>query len=188
MIDAPFYNHIGILCKRLIMKNLLLLVTACFLINKSPCQIFPKPCTFNPVYRQFDFWIGDWDVFNSNGDPAGESHIELLLDSCVILENWKSSKFNYAGKSFNTYNSQLNKWQQTWVDDKGILTEYFGGLEGTIMILTTQPYPFNKDTLAIKKMSFYHLSANKVRQLGEISKDNGNTWHTEFDLEYRRKK
>ncbi|MFL5774585.1 MAG: hypothetical protein ACJ75F_15580 [Flavisolibacter sp.] len=38
------------------------------------------------------------------------------------------------------------------------------------------------------RLSFYNLSADKVRQLGEITKDNGISWSTEYDLEYRRKK
>src|SRR5436190_13603543 len=106
------------------MKNvllLLILVTPAF----AYAQPNVKPCAQDPNYRQFDFWIGDWDVFGVKGKKAGDSHVELMLDSCVIYENWTSAG-NYAGKSFNTYNSAIKKWQQTWVDDKGGLTEYFG--------------------------------------------------------------
>src|SRR5204863_3073344 len=34
---------------------------------------------------------------------------------------------------------------------------------------------------------FYNLGPDKVRQHGETSSDNGKTWTTSFDLEYRRK-
>src|SRR5580704_7977514 len=72
------------------------------------------PCTSDPVYRQFDFWIGEWDVYAKNGKKAGDSKIDLILDSCIILENWKSANaFNglyYTGKSFNTYNSVTKQW------------------------------------------------------------------------------
>jgi hypothetical protein len=37
-------------------------------------------------------------------------------------------------------------------------------------------------------LSFFRLSKDKVRQLGEISKDDGRTWIREYDLEYRRRK
>jgi hypothetical protein len=37
-------------------------------------------------------------------------------------------------------------------------------------------------------MTFTNLSPDKLRQHGEISKDNGVTWSTEYDLEYRRKR
>ena len=56
------------------------------------------------------------------------------------------------------------------------------------MIFLTKPFQFSKDTIAIRRLTFYNLDANKVRQFGEITKDNGATWNTEYDLEYRRKK
>lgn len=150
-------------------------------------------CTTDPVYRQFDFWIGDWDVYGKNGKKAGDSRIELILDSCIILENWKSAnQFNglyYSGKSFNTYNSTTQQWQQTWVDNAGGTTEFLEGhYENNKMIFKTKPFPVNKDTMGIRRLTFFNLSADKVRQFSEISKDNEKTWTTEYDLEYRRKK
>jgi hypothetical protein len=150
------------------------------------------PCTSDPVYRQFDFWIGDWEVYAKNGKKAGDSKIDLILDSCIILENWKSASVSsglyYSGKSFNTYNSTSKQWQQTWVDNMGGTTEFLEGhYDNKKMIFLTKPFQFTKDTLAVRKLTFYNLEPNKVRQHGEISKDNGSTWTTEYDLEYRRK-
>jgi hypothetical protein len=152
-----------------------------------------SPCTSDPVYRQFDFWIGDWEVFAKNGKKAGDSRIELILDSCIILENWKSTSSTnglyYSGKSFNTYNSASKQWQQTWVDNMGGTTEFLEGhYDNKKMIFVTKPFQSSKDTTAIRKLTFYNLEPNKVRQHGEISKDNGLTWATEYDLEYRRKR
>ena len=151
------------------------------------------PCNSDPIYRQFDFWIGEWDVYGKNGKKAGDSKIELILDSCIILENWKSaSLFNgvyYSGKSFNTYNSVTKQWQQTWVDNTGGTTEFLEGhYEDKTMILKTKPFWFNKDTMAVRRLTFFSINADKVRQLGEISKDNEKTWNTEYDLEYRRRR
>ena len=151
------------------------------------------PCTTDPVYRQFDFWIGEWDVYAKNGKKAGDSKIELILDSCIILENWKSASvsqgIHYEGKSFNTYNSTTKQWQQTWVDNVGGSTEFLEGhFENNKMIFLTKPFPLSKDTIAMRRLTFYNLGVDKVRQFGEISKDNGGTWNTEYDLEYRRKK
>jgi len=150
-------------------------------------------CTTNPIYRQFDFWIGEWDVYGIKGRKAGDSKISLILDSCIILEEWTSSNPQtgviYAGKSFNTYNAVTKQWQQTWVDNVGGTTEFLEGkFENNTMRFFTKPFSFSKDTMAIRKLSFFNLGQDKVRQLGEISKDNGNTWATEYDLEYRRRK
>jgi len=171
-------------------KGLLLILT---LIMAFYMKAKKTPCTTDPVYRQFDFWIGEWDVYAKNGKKAGDSKIDLILDSCIILENWKSANFSqgvyYAGKSFNTYNSTSKQWQQTWVDNVGGSTEFLEGhFENNRMIFQTKPFQFSKDTVAVRRLTFYNLDVNKVRQHGEISKDGGRTWSTEYDLEYRRKK
>lgn len=146
------------------------------------------PCSQNPVYRQFDFWIGDWDVYNLKGARAGTSHVERLLDSCVVLENWTSAQAGYAGKSYNTYNSVTGKWQQYWVDNKGGITEYFDGhFEKNSMILQTSNTKQPNGSFLIQKMTFFHINDDTVRQLGENSTDGGQTWKTAFDLTYKRK-
>ena len=150
-----------------------------------------KPCT-GDNYRQFDFWIGEWDVYGINGNKAGDSKISLILDSCIILEEWvsvtKPGVFTYKGKSFNTYNSQAKQWQQLWVDNTGGSTHYLYGSysEGKIVFQTSLPSSAN-ESLQIDRLSFFALDTNRVRQLGEQSKDNAKSWVTKYDLEYRRK-
>jgi hypothetical protein len=151
-----------------------------------------RPCN-DSVHRQFDFWIGEWEAYGTNGQKAGESKIELILDSCIILENWTSATvtkgLRYAGKSYNTYNAMKKKWQQYWVDNTGGVTEYFNGhYENGKMILETDNTKQFDGAVKILKMTFYNLAADKVRQHGESSTDAGKTWKTDFDLEYRRKK
>lgn len=167
----------------------LLLVLAIFSLYATHAQ---SPCS-DSLHRQFDFWLGDWEVFAKNGNKAGDSHITLVLDSCIVLEEWTSANLSrgirYAGKSFNTYNRQRRQWQQTWVDNVGGATEYLKGeRRGGVMVFETDPFLFSKDTTAIRRLSFYDLGPEKVRQHAEISKDRGITWSTEYDLEYRRRK
>lgn len=165
-----------------------------FVILLSSLSLFAQklPCS-SPEFRQFDFWIGDWEVFGKTGRKAGDSKISLVLDSCIILEEWTSANMQqglrYAGKSFNTWNSAMKQWQQTWVDNTGNTTAYtHGKFEDKKIIFNTDPFPFSKDTTATRRLTFFDLGKDKVRQLGEITKDNGTTWAPEYDLEYRRKK
>ena len=161
------------------------LVLAGFSQNKTA----PVPCSSNPVYRQFDFWIGEWEAFAPTGKKGGDSKIERLLDSCVILENWTSTQAGYKGKSYNTFNAATGKWQQYWVDNKGGVTEYFDGhYENNKMILQTFNQKQPDGSFLIMRMTFTKLTDDKVRQHGENSVDGGKTWTTSFDLEYRRKK
>lgn len=169
--------------KSILFFSLLLLI--CFLqAQKLPCS--------NPVYRQFDFWVGDWEAFGMKGAKAGDSKISIILDSCVVLEEWTSAGtqqgLRFAGKSYNTYNNVTKQWQQTWVDNTGGSTEYLEGVySDNKIVFKSRPFKFKKDSFAVRKLTFYKLSSDKVRQHGEISKDDGSSYVTEYDLEYRRK-
>lgn len=145
------------------------------------------------VHRQFDFWIGQWEAFGPQGKKAGDSKVELILDSCIILENWSSTATingkQYSGKSYNTWNAATGKWQQYWVDNMGGVTEYFNGhYEEKKMILQTANIPQADGKSKIMRMTFFDLDPDRVRQFGESSTDDGKTWKTDFDLEYRRRK
>jgi len=173
------------------MQKLITIITLSMVLTSVNAQNGKLPCS-RPEYRQFDFWIGEWEAFATNGQKAGDSKISLILDSCIILEEWTSASvqqgLRYAGKSFNTYNAATKQWQQTWVDNAGGTNEYMQGkFENNEIIFSSTPFKFRKDTMAIRRITFSNLSPVKLRQHGEISKDNGATWITEYDLEYRRK-
>ena len=151
-----------------------------------------KPCS-RPEFRQFDFWVGEWEAFDLKGNKGGDSRISVILDSCVILEEWTSASAQqgliYTGKSFNSYNATTRQWQQTWTDNTGNTTEFLKG-EGSngkiIFYADNVTGPKGKNFM--RRLTFTRLCDDKVRQLGERSDDNGKTWAIEYDLEYRRKK
>lgn len=167
---------------------LFFVVFVCLMQTTLAQAPIPGPCGTNPVYRQFDFWIGNWDVFALNGKKAGESRIERLLDSCVIQENWTSAQGGYSGKSYNTYNAVSGKWEQYWVDNKGGVTNYTDGhFENGKMIFLTPDQQQPNGTYKKQRLTFYHLSDDHVRQHGESSVNGGKTWKTDYDLSYKRK-
>jgi hypothetical protein len=170
------------------MRKLTLLLFCSLAINYIQAQ---KPCSA-PEYRQFDFWIGEWDVYNLKGQKAGDSKISQLLDSCIILEEWTSASvqkgLRYAGKSYNSYDAQHKRWTQYWVDNVGSSTYYnHGHLEDNKMVFMTDDIRVNDTTTIMQRLTFYNLGKDKVRQHGESSNDGGKTWKTSYDLEYRRK-
>ena len=149
------------------MKKIITLIALSTVIGIAAAQKGKLPCS-NPVYRQFDFWIGEWEAFGLNGKKAGDSKISLILDSCIIFEEWTSASLQqglrYAGKSFNTYNATTKQWQQTWVDNAGGTNEYLQGkYENNQIIYSSTPFKFSKDTMAIRKMTFTNLSADKLQ-------------------------
>lgn len=154
------------------------------LVRRSDLAV--NPCKASAEFRQFDFWIGEWDVRSTQGGvPSGTSSVQLILGQCIIFENWAGGS-GTNGKSFNIYDTNDKKWHQTWVDDKGTFTHYIGGLEGEKMVVVADTVIGGKATLA--KMTFSKLPNGEVRQHGENSTDGGKTWTTSFDLTYARKK
>ena len=143
-----------------------------------------NPCNSTPEYRQFDFWIGEWAPKNVQGITVGTSSIQLILNKCVIFENWETPLT--SGKSFSNYDATDKKWHQTWVDTRGTLTHYDGGLVNGEMVLVNDTTTSGKRTLA--KMTFSKITDGNVRQHGENSTDGGKTWVTTFDFIYVKAK
>jgi hypothetical protein len=175
--------------EKIIMKKILSLMIFITCLYHLHAQ---KPCS-RPEFRQFDFWIGEWEAYGVKGAKAGDSKISVILDSCVILEEWTSAGqqqgLTYSGKSFNSFNAATKQWQQTWTDNTGNTTEFLRGegSHGKIIYYADKVGGQGGKTF-MRRLTFTKLSDDKVRQFGERSDDGGKTWTTEYDLEYRRKK
>ena len=148
-----------------------------------------KPCASTPENRQFDFWLGDWNVVTTQGAvPAGSSRIELILGDCVVQENWQSDGNPYSGKSYNTYNAALKRWEQYWVDNSGGNIFFYGGLKDGVMDYWTDEIPQPGGPALKRHLRFFNLGPDKVRQFSQGSTDGGKTWKPEYDFTYLRKK
>jgi tetratricopeptide (TPR) repeat protein len=149
-----------------------------------------KPCAYAAENRQFDFWLGEWNVVTSQGaTPAGDSRIELILGDCVVQENWTSAgNIGYSGKSYNIYNAALKRWEQYWVDNTGGNIFFYGGLNDGIMDYWTDELPQPDGKKLKRHLQFIKLGPDTVRQFSQGSNDNGKTWFVEYDFTYNRKK
>ena len=136
--------------------------------------------------RQFDFWLGQWDVTNPAGQLAGHSRIEAILGGCVLLENWDSPS-GVSGKSFNIFNAATGQWEQFWVDNRGSRLHLSGGLEAGNMVLRgVQDTADTKTGFKQRERITWTPNADgSVRQRWETSVDDGKTWKTSFDGLYR---
>ena len=146
------------------------------------------PCNV-PEFAQFDFWIGDWDVSSTaNGVARGTSHIAKEMDGCVLWENWTSSGSPYFGKSYNTYNVNLKRWEQYWVDNFAGVMFFHGNLKDGVMDYWTDDVPQPDGGVLRRHLQFFDLAPGKVRQFSQGSTDLGKTWKVEYDFTYNRRK
>ncbi|MBZ5489560.1 MAG: tetratricopeptide repeat protein [Acidobacteriia bacterium] len=145
------------------------------------------PCVHHPEYREFDFWIGEWDVVTTQGhNPAGTSSIQPIIDQCVLLENWTGGGGG-TGKSFNHYDTSRKIWMQDWVDSRSNSIHFEGKLEDGVMSYYAESR--KPDGTPIRRhLQFFKLDSDHVRQFSQQSSDGGKSWTTEYDFTYNRKK
>lgn len=148
-------------------------------VNQAPCENLE-------VYKQFDFWVGDWDVFTPDGQKAGENSIQRVSGGCILLENWTSANGNYTGKSINFYHPGKQKWVQLWVDGSGTVIPTEGVLNDGAMHLEGQLISRQGES-TLYRGTWTPLPDGRVRQFLEESKDGGKTWNVWFDGFYVRK-
>jgi len=100
------------------------------------------------AHQAFDFWVGDWTVYDSEDKIVGTNSIQKEYDNCVLKEQWKSSGTS-RGTSYNYYNTTNKTWNQVWVDNSGFSLELKGNYKSNKMVLTS-------DLLTSEKGNFYH--------------------------------
>jgi hypothetical protein len=152
------------------------------LAMQAPAAVLPLA---PPEARQFDFWIGEWEVFLPDGKKAGENRIEKVANDWGLLENWNGGG-GYSGKSLNTWISERKRWQQFWVGS-GDALELSGGLNaaGEMVLEGRSIGAGAKETR--ERITWTPNADGTVRQHWQQSSDGGATWTTAFDGLYRRR-
>ena len=149
-----------------------------------------RPCLHDLRFREFDFWIGDWDV-RATGQPpfgpAARNTVTLEENGCVVMEHWNAPGGSH-GQSFNIFDRSIGMWRQTWVDATGGQHDYRGNLKDGNMAFTGDiPVPNGQLGRVPVRLTFFKLGRDSVRQFSDISTDSGKTWRTNYDLTYVRR-
>jgi hypothetical protein len=133
-------------------------------------------------YREFDFWLGDWDVFDvgAPATPVARAHITRILDGCVVHELYEAASGGLHGESYSIYDRTRSLWHQTWVTNRGRLLQIEGGQrEERMMFNGSYLADDGKNTLI---RALWWAVRDGVRERAEVSADDGHTWQPSFDL------
>ena len=136
--------------------------------------------------RAFDFWLGDWDVFDAAGELAGRNRIRLTAGGRGLREEWRG-RSGLRGTSLNTWSEERRGWHQTWIDSAGTLLLLDGGLRDGAMVMegtTTEDAIVTNHRIT---WSVLDGEPDRLRQHWETSTD-GSAWVTLFDGRYSRRK
>ncbi|HVS32825.1 MAG TPA: tetratricopeptide repeat protein [Thermoanaerobaculia bacterium] len=140
-----------------------------------------KPCTASPEFRQFDYWLGEWDVERA-GQKIARSSIQLILEECVVFENYYAFS-GYSGKSFSAWDAMDKRWEQQYADTSGGVRTWTGSLVGDRMV-----FFLRGQGQGVSRMTYIKEGPDKVRQLIEVSTDGEKSWSPGFDGMYVRRK
>lgn len=145
--------------------------------DESPCP--------QPESRQFDFWLGEWDL-TWGEDGRGTNRVTSILDGCVIQEEFDGTpSISLKGLSVSTFNPASSQWQQTWVDNSGGYLDFVGGFAEGKMILSRDARLQGKPIK--QRMVFYNIEENALDWNWERSEDGGGTWQVVWQIHYQRK-
>jgi tetratricopeptide (TPR) repeat protein len=151
-----------------------------------------RPCS-GLEYRQFDFWLGEWDVFNPAGQKIGTNSITATNDGCVLFEDWRDARGG-TGNSFNFYETNTKRWHQFWVNSNGNAAPLSVAADGTPMPMSgglvdgAMRLQSPAGVKPLNRWTWSKVEGGKVRQLAEQSNDEGKTWTTVFDGLYVKSK
>lgn len=135
-----------------------------------------------PEHRQFDFWLGRWEVRNADGEVVGHNEIRRIAGGCGLLESWRGTGGG-VGTSVNAYDADLGRWTQRWVGAGATLWlegELEEGPEGRRMVLEGPRPRSTPRGPVLDRITWTPLPDGRVRQAWEISSDGGESWSELF--------
>ncbi len=163
-------------------KGTLFFVISCSsLVGLAHCAFADTsapPCAAS-AHREFDFWIGDWEVFDA-GNPVKIAHarIDPILGGCVLREDYQAAD-GHAGQSFTIYDSSRSVWHQTWVTNGGTFLAIEGKFENGEIMLSGR----NQQGEIVR--GTWKPVNGEVREVAVKSADGGKTWFPWFDIVFR---
>jgi hypothetical protein len=165
----------------------------CFLISSGAGLFVPLPCfagenSSTPCtqkeYRQFDFWVGEWDVSDFDNPTVinARVHVDRILDGCVLHESYQDMS-GTKGESFSIYDATTHTWHQSWVTNRGRLLLLDGGLTAEGMVLRGEDRTSEGKKRIVR--GTWKATQDGVRETALVSLDDGRSWMPWFDLIFR---
>jgi hypothetical protein len=143
----------------------------------------PAPCTA-PEFRQFDFWIGDWDTYEmaDTSKVVARNRVTRMLDGCALREVYQQND-GLVGESYSLWDASRGVWHQSWVTNRGTLLLLNGRMENGRMVMTADEKMADGGSALLR--GIWWVEGEDVRSRAERSKDGGKTWAPVFDIVFR---
>ncbi len=135
-------------------------------------------------YRAFNFWIGDWDVFEVGNltTRVARTRVDSILSGCVLHEDYRQED-GLHGESFSIYDASRKLWHQSWVTNRGTLLIIEGKMQSGEMVLSGADQTTDGKQEHVR--GTWKRVDGGVRETAVRSTDDGKTWTPWFDLMFR---
>jgi hypothetical protein len=142
----------------------------------APTPVPTSAACAAPQYRQFDFWLGEWDLVGNDGKKSADEKVVQVLGGCALQENWTGVKGG-QGLSFSAYDPATKHWHQTLMDDSGAVLKLEGEFaDGKMILVGQRPSQKEKGTTITHRIAWSTLPDHRVKQYWESSTNGGRTW------------
>ncbi|MEL6359481.1 MAG: hypothetical protein AAFR21_00245 [Pseudomonadota bacterium] len=149
----------------------------------TPSNAQQSACS-SEAYRQFDFWLGTWDVTDPSGKHVGVNRITSAENGCLILERWEGASGS-TGQSMNFYDPIEDTWRQVWVSS-GAVIDYTGGLSVDGDMVLTGEIHYHNGRSASFTGTWSLLADGRIKQhFQQLNSDTGE-WRDWFTGYYSR--
>lgn len=148
------------------------------------------PCD-TPQHHQFDFWVGDWQVFDANNNQlVAIDRVEKHSEGCIVQQNLTfitdlyrrpGVSYRLAGVGVNRFDGE--EWLELWADNQwgAIVLRGKPDANGS-MVLTSIIPSRNRDL----RLVWEKLPDGSVRNLEYVAAAGSGKWEKYGDLIYRR--
>src|SRR3954471_14360883 len=110
------------------------------LLHAAPARAATQPSPWGcsaAEYHLLDFWIGDWDTFDSdapNGPSVARARVAPIALGCALHELYEQED-GLIGDSILSYDPVRKAWQQTWVTNRGSIMAIYGTFKAGALTL-----------------------------------------------------
>ncbi|HEX6999096.1 MAG TPA: tetratricopeptide repeat protein [Gammaproteobacteria bacterium] len=143
------------------------------------------PCEGSRPARDFDFWLGRWEVRLPDGTLVGHDTVTKRDGGCTVHEHWEGAGGS-SGTSVSFYLPSRGEWRQVWSGSGGTFIDMTGRLvDGAMRMEGTLEYAA-QDRVVAFRATWTPGPDGRVRQRMEEFDLAAGTWVVWFDGFFRR--
>lgn len=133
-------------------------------------------------HREFDYFIGNFRVFNKAGKQIATDEVSSEMDGCALLERWHGR--SSEGVGYSGYDDTRKEWVQTFFQNDGTVLVFRGNMTKAGLLISGIDYP--RPGVSEQNKVLFRRLPDGFEEYWTVSTDNGKSWPVVFDGFFRR--